>query len=125
MILDTNALSAYADEDAALFPIVEPLDRLFLPAIVLGEYLSGIVISRNRARYEAWLESLIVGCTVLDITQETSRHYANLVLELRKIGKPIPANDLWIAALCRQHSLPLLSRDRHFDFVPFLRRISW
>lgn len=125
MILDTNALSAYADEDPALFPIVEPLDRLFLPAIVLGEYLSGIAISRNRARYEAWLESFIAGCTVLDITQETSRHYANLVLELRKIGKPIPANDLWIAALCRQHALPLLSRDLHFDVVPALRRVAW
>lgn len=125
MILDTNALSAYADEDPALFPVVESLGRLFLPAIVLGEYLSGIAISRKRASYEAWLESFIAGCTALDITQETSRHYANLVLELRKIGKPIPANDLWIAALCLQHGLPLLSRDRHFDFVPSLRRVTW
>lgn len=124
MILDTNALSAYADEDPALFPVVESR-RLFLPAIVLGEYLSGIAISRNRAKYQAWLELFIADCTVLDITQETSRHYAILVLELRKIGKPIPANDLWIAALCRQHSLPLLSRDHHFDVVPALRRVIW
>ena len=37
----------------------------------------------------------------------------------------IPSNDIWIAALCRQHSLPLLSRDRHFDLVPGIRRIGW
>ena len=37
----------------------------------------------------------------------------------------IPCNDAWIAALCRQHSLPVLSRDQHFDHVPALRRIDW
>jgi tRNA(fMet)-specific endonuclease VapC len=45
--------------------------------------------------------------------------------ELKRAGTPIPTNDLWIAALCRQHDLPLLSRDRHFDRVPGLRRIAW
>jgi len=39
--------------------------------------------------------------------------------------KPIPTNDLWIAALCRQHSLSLLSRDRHFDLVAGIKRIGW
>jgi predicted nucleic acid-binding protein len=39
--------------------------------------------------------------------------------------KPIPVNDLWIAALCRQHGHDLLSRDQHFDQVTGLRRISW
>ena len=114
-----------ADEDPDLFPILKSARQLALPVIILGEYRSGIALSRNRARYEAWLESLIADCTVLDFTRETSRHYANVVLELRKIGKPIPANDLWIAALCRQHSLPLLSRHPHFDFVTSLRRFTW
>ena len=52
-------------------------------------------------------------------------HYADINLELRQIGKPIPTNDLWIAALCRHHSLPILSNDRHFDFVPGNKRIEW
>jgi tRNA(fMet)-specific endonuclease VapC len=43
---------------------------------------------------------------------------------VKKKGKPIPANDLWIAALCPQYPLPLLSRDRHFDFVSGLQRIN-
>ncbi len=63
--------------------------------------------------------------TVLDIDEETTHHYAAIGLELKRIGKPIPANDLWIAALCRQHALPLVSRDRHFDLVRGIRRIDW
>jgi predicted nucleic acid-binding protein len=46
-------------------------------------------------------------------------------LELKKVGRPIPSNDLWIAALSRQHSLPILTRDRHFDAVKGASRLSW
>lgn len=62
---------------------------------------------------------------VLDIDEETTHSYAVIGLEMKKRGKPIPANDLWTAAVCRRHSLPLLSRDRHFDLVPGLRRLDW
>jgi predicted nucleic acid-binding protein len=55
--------------------------------------------------------------------QRTTTHRRGL--ELKRMGKPIPANDLWIAALCRQHSFPLSSRDRHFDVVPGIKRIEW
>jgi tRNA(fMet)-specific endonuclease VapC len=55
----------------------------------------------------------------------TAMHYAEIILELKRKGKLIPTNDLWIAALCRQHSLSLLSRDRHFDLVAGTKRISW
>ena len=48
-----------------------------------------------------------------------------LRLDLKRAGTPIPSNDVWIAALCRQYSLPLLSRDRHFDAVTSIRRIHW
>jgi predicted nucleic acid-binding protein len=46
-------------------------------------------------------------------------------MELKRAGTPIPSNDVWIAALCRQHSLPVVSRDRHFDAVPGLKRLHW
>ena len=125
MILDTNALSAFAEEDPDLFAILRPSREVMLPVIVLGEYRAGITRSRHRSRYENWLEGLLADCGVLDINQETSRHYAAVVLELRHIGKPIPANDLWIAALCRQHNLSLLSKDRHFDTVSGIHRLDW
>ena len=55
----------------------------------------------------------------------TAEQYAEIRYELKRRGRPIPGNDLWIAALGRQHHLPLLSRDEHFDFVPKLKRIRW
>ncbi len=68
---------------------------------------------------------LLNDCTVLDVSEPTTQHYADIVGELKRKGKPIPTNDIWTAALCRQHSLPLLSRDRHFDLVEGNDRIEW
>jgi tRNA(fMet)-specific endonuclease VapC len=125
MIVDTNALSAAADDDPAVIAILARADQMAIPVIVLGEYRYGIAQSRNRAKYESWLMGLLRDCLVLDVSEPTTHHYAGIVLELKRIGKPIPTNDLWIAALCRQHSLPMLSRDHHFDLVPGTKRIGW
>jgi tRNA(fMet)-specific endonuclease VapC len=125
LILDTNALSAVADGDASAMKLVAGADRVALPVIVLGEYRLGIAQSRHRAGYESWLRQWIAAVTVLDIDDGTTHSYSAIGLELKRKGKPIPANDLWIAALCRQHSLPLVSRDQHFDLVPGLRRLDW
>ena len=125
MILDTNALSAAAEREPSAMEVVAGAERLEVPVIVLGEYRLGISQSRFRESYEAWLREWIASVSVLDIDEPTTRVYAAIGLELKKKGTPIPANDLWIAALCRQHSLPLLSRDQHFDLVPGLQRIHW
>lgn len=125
MILDTNALSAAAEREPAALEVVARAERLAVPVIVLGEYRLGIAQSRRRTDYESWLREWIAAVTVLDIDEQTTHHYAAIGLELKRIGKPIPANDLWIAALCRQHALPLVSRDRHFDLVAGVRRIDW
>jgi tRNA(fMet)-specific endonuclease VapC len=125
MIVDTNALSAAAADDPAVIAILTRADQMAIPVIVLGEYRYGIAQSRHSAIYENWLAGLLRDCVVLDINEPTTQHYAEITLDLRHKGKPIPANDLWIAALCRQHSLPLLSRDRHFDQVTGLKRIGW
>jgi predicted nucleic acid-binding protein len=125
LILDTNALSAAADQEPATLKIVAGAKSLAVPVIVLGEYRLGIAQSRHRKDYENWLHEWTAAVTVLNINKETTVHYAVIGLELKGIGKPIPTNDLWIAALCRQHSLPLLSRDRHFDVVAGLERVDW
>ena len=125
MILDTNAVSAVADNQAAAVPIFSSAASIELPAIVLGEYRFGIAQSRRRKEYEKWLEELIAATRVLSVDEETSKHYAQIRSELKKAGKPIPSNDLWIAALARQHRLPLMSQDAHFDAVPGLKRIGW
>jgi predicted nucleic acid-binding protein len=125
LILDTNALSAAAEREPSALEVVARAERLAIPVIVLGEYRLGIAQSRHRVSYENWLREWTAAVSVLDIDDDTTHSYAAIGLELKKKGKPIPANDLWIAALCRQYSLPLLSRDRHFDFVSGLRRIDW
>jgi tRNA(fMet)-specific endonuclease VapC len=125
LILDTNALSAAADSEPAALQVVAQAERLLVPVIVLGEYRLGISQSRHKSAYENWLREWISAVSVLDIDEETTHSYAAIGLELKKKGKPIPANDLWIAALCRQHGLPLLSRDHHFDAVSGIQRIDW
>ena len=125
MILDTNALSGAADGDPGALEIIAGAERIAVPVIVLGEYRLGIAQSRHRKEYEEWLREWVAAVTVLDVDRETTYQYAKIGLELKKIGKPIPSNDLWIAALCGQHSLPLLSRDRLFDVVSGLKRLEW
>ena len=56
---------------------------------------------------------------------ETTRHYAAIRLELKLTGQPIPAHDLWIAALSRQHAMPIVTRDAYFDAFAGLSRRTW
>jgi tRNA(fMet)-specific endonuclease VapC len=125
MILDTNALSAFVDGDPGVGDILRAQERAAIPVIVLGEFRYGIAQSKRRSSYEAWLESYLSHFDVLFVTDETAVAYAELRVILKRSGRPIPANDAWIAALARQHRLPVLSRDEHFDVVPHLDRRGW
>jgi len=125
VILDTNALSAMADGDPKLEQILQRAGEIAIPAIALGEYRYGIGQSRHRALYERWLAATIANCRVLPVDEETAECYAEIREELKRTGRPIPGNDLWIAALVRQHAMPLLSRDEHFDVVSRLKRFGW
>jgi tRNA(fMet)-specific endonuclease VapC len=125
VILDTNALSAFVDGDATVGDILQRQPRAAIPVIVLGEFRYGIAESRQRSAYEAWLASHLPHFDILTVTDETAIAYAGLRVALRRSGRPIPANDAWIAALALQHRLPVLSRDQHFDAVPDLERKSW
>ena len=125
MILDTNALSAWCDDDRTLLNAL-PSDRpLYLPVIVLGEYRFGIKAARDRKVREEWLNRMEASLPVLDADSGTARAYADVREELRRARTPIPENDLWIAALARQHGLPVVSRDAHFDEVADLQRLNW
>jgi len=125
MILDTNGLSALAEGELRLEPVLRKVTQIAVPGIVLGEDRYGIQQSRERQRYEHWLVEYLPKFRVLNVDEQTTTSYAAVRGELKRAGTPIPSNDVWIAALCRQHSLPVLSRDRHFDLVPGLRRIDW
>lgn len=125
MILDTNALSAFVDGDAGVGEILRAQPRAAIPVIVLGEFRYGIAQSRHRSTYEAWLKTQLRHFDVLTVTDDTAVSYAALRVVLKRSGRPIPANDAWIAALALQHRLPVLSRDQHFDVVLGLVRKDW
>ena len=125
MILDTNGLSAMVEGETSLEPVLRKAEHLAIPVIVIGEYRYGIWHSRNRQHYQQWLQEYLPKFRILDIEDRTTVSYAAIRTEIKKAGTPIPSNDVWIAALCRQHSLPIISRDRHFDLVPGIKRIQW
>jgi tRNA(fMet)-specific endonuclease VapC len=125
LVLDTNALSALVEGDVALDRVITGENKLAVPVVVLGEYLFGIRQSRHRARYERWLKERLALFVVLSADSETAHEYADIRSELKAGRKPIPMNDLWIAAIARQYDLPLITRDSHFGFVQRLRLLSW
>lgn len=125
MILDTNALSAFVDGEAGVGEALRREALVAIPVIVLGEFRYGIAESRHRAAYAAWLEKHLPHFDILEVTEATAIAYAGLRVTLKRSGRPIPANDAWIAALALQHRLPVLSRDEHFDVIPGLERRSW
>jgi predicted nucleic acid-binding protein len=125
VILDTNALSAFVDGEPAVGARLSVEAHVAIPVIVLGEFRYGIHSSRYRSRYEQWLEEHLPEFEILPVTETTALQYARVRVSLKKLGRPIPANDAWIAALALQHRLPVLSRDDDFDVVPGVRRETW
>jgi predicted nucleic acid-binding protein len=125
LILDTNAVSAFADGNRELRLAIGKERNLAAPAVVLGEYLFAIRQSRHRAQYERWLKTHLPLFSLLPIDSATAGSYAEIRLELKAAGRPIPTNDIWIAALARQYDYALLTRDRHFEAVQGLRLMSW
>lgn len=125
MILDTNALSALAQKDRDLLARLGDARRLAVTLISLGEYKYGIAHSQVRDELENWLQAFLQRAEIFCPDMRTLPHYAGVRSEMRQAGTPIPANDCWIAALVRQHGLPLLSRDQHFDLVDGVRRVEW
>jgi tRNA(fMet)-specific endonuclease VapC len=125
VILDTNAVAALFAGDPVLGEALASDQRHHLPVIVIGEYRYGLRGSHHRSHLEGLLKTLIRESFVLLVDEATAEVYSQVRDELRRTGRPIPENDIWIAALAWQHRQPVVSRDGHFDYVPDLQRITW
>ena len=125
MILDTNALSALAARDEALIEVIREAPRLAVTLISIGEYEFGLRQSRQKSALEKWLQAFLARADLLLPDRETVPFYAEIRSQLKAAGTPIPANDCWIAALARQHKMPVVSRDHHCDLVKGVRRVGW
>ena len=127
LALDTNAYSALQrGEAAALKKIVETTDEIMLPFVVVAELKAGFEkgsqTTANHRKLMNFLEMDAV--SVLWPDSDTLQLYAKLWAELSNKGKPIPTNDVWIATLCLQHSLPLATADSDFEHIPLLQRVA-
>jgi tRNA(fMet)-specific endonuclease VapC len=119
--LDTSiAIDVLANDADGL--LSADITEHLLPAPVVGELRYGALNSQKVTENLAKVEGLVARCRVLNITATTADVYARLRLGLKKKGKPIPENDLWIAALCVEHDVSLADSDGHFDVVDGLKR---
>jgi tRNA(fMet)-specific endonuclease VapC len=125
MLLDTNAISDWAEQDSGVLYILRTDRPWFLPSIALGEYRYGLLASTRRVAHESWLVEIEAVCTVLNPDADTARHYAEIRHALMQANTPIPYHDIWIGAMAKQHDLPVVSRDAHFDRISGIRRIGW
>ena len=103
----------------------QPITEFLLPVSVVGELRYGALNSRKAEENLAEVERLVAQCRVLDITSATAEVYARLRVDLKKKDKPIPENDLWIAALYVEHQVRLAAVDGHFDAVDSLQRFEF
>jgi predicted nucleic acid-binding protein len=122
--LDTNRLTDLFRGDSELAEFLGACEEVWIPFIVLAEMKAGFYGGARQACNESLLGNLLSRETVsiLYAGRETAEQYARLFVQLKRAGKPIPDNDLWIAALSLEHDLTLITRDGHFDKLPQLRR---
>ena len=122
ILIDTNAYVAFKKNNADAVNTFKQMEYIGINIVVLGELLSGFKggtkESTNRKELEQFLDSPRVNLLTLD--EETAEFYAKIYWEVKKKGKPIPTNDLWIAASAMRHALAIFSYDEHFANIPGL-----
>jgi len=121
-LLDTSAYASLMRGDAEILELLSQATQLFVPSIVLGELHSGFRRGSRMVENERQLRAFLgkPSVTVLDVTAETANRYAEVDVYLWNKGRPIPRNDVWIAALALEHGCVLITRDAHFRELPLL-----
>ena len=117
LALDTNRYTDFVRGVPDVVRELEQAPQVYFPFVVLAELRSGFLRGSRPQQNEQTLQQFLgrPGVQILYPDEQTTRHYADLYVQLRRQGTPIPQNDLWIAALVIQHSLTLYARDAHFD----------
>jgi len=126
LVIDTNIYSHAMRGDETVISTLRRASKIALSSISVGELLSGFKAGgrerQHREELAEFLDSPRVA--ILGITENTAEFYAEILDGLRRVGKPIPTNDLWIAAVAQEHGLRLFSRDRHFAAVAGLLLVA-
>lgn len=125
VLLDTNVVVAYFRGDQKVRPYLTEAAVVHLPWVVLGELYYGAQRAQRRQEQLAYIRDLLTYAVVLFPDHDTTAMYGQVKAELAQLGRPIPDNDLWVAAIARQFGLPLATRDAHFAQVPQLKTLDW
>lgn len=124
-LLDTNIVIALWADDAAVKGHLATASEVFLPVITLGELYYGARKSAWSAPNIARINAFAGRNSILDCDLATAQHYGAIKDALRAKGRPIPENDLWIAALAIQYNLTLVTRDDQFNNIDGLTIVKW
>src|SRR5687767_7354898 len=118
IIIDTNAYAAFKKGELKAIEIIEKAEIIFISPIVIGELLAGFLLgSKEKRNRKELLQFQELGkVTQVDVNSVTAEHFAAVFKELKLKGRPIPTNDIWIAALARQYDASVFSFDAHFKY---------
>ena len=119
LLIDTNIYAAFKRNDSVILDILRQAESIALNTVVLGELLAGFKggtkEALNRKELDLFLDSPRV--QFLAIEESTAEFFALVFNTLKQSGKPIPVNDIWIAASAMQHGRTLLTLDAHFSYI--------
>ena len=121
--LDTNIAIGLLNDDLKIVEQVQPYGNFYLPVTVCGELLFGALNSVKKNSNLKKVNKLIQSCKILHTNMLIAESYAKIRLNLKQLGKPIPENDIWIAAICRVNKILLLTKDKHFSYVEALKLV--
>lgn len=124
-LLDTNIIIALFADEAIVKSNLAQANEVFIPSFSIGELCYGARKSGRIQENLARIDDLVAGSTILGCNTETARQYGEVKNKLRLKGRPLPENDVWIAALALQHDLILVTRDVHFKEIENLPTAIW
>jgi tRNA(fMet)-specific endonuclease VapC len=124
-LLDTNILIALLQGDDTVLSNLDQAPEVFIPAVALGELFFGAAKSGRPSENTAKVERFATGRAIVACDLDVAREYGRLKQHLKQKGRPLPENDIWIAAMAKHHGMVLVTRDRHFDEVADLRTADW
>ena len=124
-LLDTNAVIAFQRNETAVIDLLSAAEEVLVPLTVVGELYFGAYKSTKREENLAAVNAFVTGRVVLRPDITTANTYGEIKAAIRAKGRPIPENDIWIAAIAVQYDLTLLTRDEHFKQVAGLKLKNW
>ena len=121
VVVDSNVLIDLMKGDVDTTTKFQSFVHIFITPVILSELYFGAYRSANPSKNVAKIKAAIQQCSILSINEATAENFVTIKLELQAKGKPIPENDIWIAAAVRQHQLGIYTKDAHFRYIDGLR----